>query len=54
VSYCCCIISWFIIKSRHRISLGSAIVAWLIAAVIPIAIAFGITFLLVTAGWLGA
>lgn len=50
VSYLCCIIAWFVIKARHKTSLGGAIVAWLIAALLPILISFGIVYLLVTAG----
>lgn len=46
VSYCCCIIAWFIIKARHKTSLGAAIGAWFIAAVIPMVISFGILLLI--------
>ncbi|MHA1339861.1 MAG: hypothetical protein ACTSRZ_06945 [Promethearchaeota archaeon] len=41
-----CIIQWFIIKSRHNTTLGKAIVAWLLAGLIPMAIMFGIMFAL--------
>ena len=37
-----CILAWYIIKVRHTDSWGGAIVAWLIALIIPLIIALGI------------
>lgn len=39
-----CILQWYFIKTRHTDSWGSAIVAWILAILIPGAIAYGIAF----------
>ena len=47
-----CIISWYLIKTRHEVGWGGAIIAWLLTAIIAIIVifavifAFGIPFLL--------
>ncbi|MGQ4891631.1 MAG: hypothetical protein ACP6IP_03980 [Candidatus Njordarchaeia archaeon] len=40
-----CILAWWIIKVRHTDSWGGAIVAWLVAMIIPIIIIIAIVFL---------
>ena len=40
-----CIIAWWIIKIRHTDSWGGAIVAWIVAMIIPIIIVIGIILL---------
>jgi len=37
-----CILQWYFIKTRHTDTWGKAIVAWILAGLIPIAIALGI------------
>lgn len=44
------ILQWYFIKSRHGLGWGGAIVAWIIAGLIPLLIALGIAFAF---GWLG-
>jgi hypothetical protein len=39
-----CIASWFVIKSRHRTTLGQAVVAWLISIILPFVILIAIFF----------
>ncbi|MEX0568383.1 MAG: hypothetical protein Q6363_004380 [Candidatus Njordarchaeota archaeon] len=46
----CCIIQWYLIKVRHTDSWGSAIVAWILSWVIPVAIMWGIFLALGLAG----
>jgi len=41
-----CIISWYLIKSRHEVGWGGAIIAWLLTAIIAIIVIFAITMLL--------
>ena len=40
-----CIIAWWIIKVRHTDSWGGAIVAWIVAMIIPFIIALAIVFM---------
>ncbi len=42
----CCIIQWYIIKIRHTDTWGNAIVAWILAWIIPFAIGLGIAMML--------
>jgi hypothetical protein len=42
VGQVCCILYWYIIKSRHETSWGGAIVAWIIAGLIPLAIVLAV------------
>jgi hypothetical protein len=41
-----CIISWYMIKTRHEVGWGGAIIAWLLTAIIAAIVIFAITFLL--------
>jgi len=43
-----CILQWYFIKTRHEIGWGQAIVAWILAGLIPIVIALGMAMFL---GW---
>ncbi|MBN2155530.1 MAG: hypothetical protein JW776_05770 [Candidatus Lokiarchaeota archaeon] len=45
-----CILVWVVINARHKTGFGNAILAWLIAIVIPWAISFGIAFLISLTG----
>lgn len=40
------ILQWYFIKTRHNLGWGGAIVAWIIAGLIPALIAIGILFLM--------
>ncbi|WXG43998.1 MAG: hypothetical protein WED04_08205 [Promethearchaeati archaeon SRVP18_Atabeyarchaeia-1] len=40
-----CILYWYMIKTRHETSWGGAIAAWLLAGLIPLAIAIAIFWL---------
>jgi len=42
-----CILCWYIIKSRHDLSWGKAIIVWLIAVIVSGAIAYGISLLFI-------
>jgi len=44
------ILQWYFIKTRHGLGWGGAIVAWIIAGLIPILIALGVYVLLFGAG----
>ena len=43
-----CILQWYFIKTRHEIGWGQAILAWLLAGLIPLVIALGVALFL---GW---
>jgi hypothetical protein len=45
-----CILQWVVINSRHKTGFGNAILAWLIAIVLPVAIVVGLIFVLITVG----
>ncbi len=45
-----CILQWIVINSRHKTGFGNAILAWLIAIVVPLAIVVGLILILVFAG----
>jgi hypothetical protein len=47
-----CILQWVVINSRHKTGFGNAILAWLIAIVVPVAIVVGLILILVFAGLL--
>lgn len=43
-----CILQWYFIKTRHEVGWGQAILAWLLAGLIPLVIALGVSLFL---GW---
>lgn len=45
-----CILQWVVINSRHKTGFGNAILAWLIAIVVPVAIVIGLILVLITVG----
>ncbi|MHA1111755.1 MAG: hypothetical protein ACTSRE_11680 [Promethearchaeota archaeon] len=49
-----CILQWIVINTRHKTGFGNAIVAWLIAIVVPVAIVIGLVLILIFAGILPA
>jgi hypothetical protein len=40
-----CVLQWIVINSRHKTGFGNAILAWLIAILVPIGIMIGLIFL---------
>ncbi|MHA1834477.1 MAG: hypothetical protein ACTSV7_10855 [Candidatus Baldrarchaeia archaeon] len=43
-----CILQWYFIKTRHEVGWGQAILAWLLAGLIPLVIALGVALFI---GW---